>query len=264
MGAKFRPSSMRPALRRRLPLLFFLALAGAAAAGACKRDRPGETTFAAAAPEVGRRTDEVSEMTLTAPPFASTERTRRTEEVLAASGDVVTKVKVVFREAPPTIRGKTYVVEAKDGAVAVADGEGRPVPAAEADEVRRRYAWLGAADPVRAALPTSAVAPGTELGALAQAIARRVGQGAERLDVSDAKVTFKGPAGDEGVFDVAMKLTGTSGDVKTSTHVRGEMRVARKTGAPTKITLTGPVTLDGPRVKATGDLRMALERTPAP
>jgi hypothetical protein len=210
----------------RLFLLLFLLAACAACSRSPAPPGPAGTAFTKAAATAGERHVTTAELGLDAPTASRTpnglrERTTDTEEVLAVDRGVATR-KRVTREAPGQPPESTIV-------------EG---PAA--------------ADPITAALPDAPVAPGQDMPGLARAIGERL----KGLAVTDARVTFTRAAGDDAVFDVAMKLSRTEERIAMTMDLKGTLHVATTTGAPTSMRLSGPVTFAG----GSGTVTFALER----
>lgn len=194
--------------------------------GGCSRPAPPSgagTTFAKQPAVVGQKREKTSVMKLEASlrteatggkanesAITKHERSRRTDEVLAVTGGSVTKLKVTIDDREP------FVVEGER-----------------------------AVDPVTAALPDTPLTAGQKVDALAKAIGARMKDRGEGLEVSHVDVTFDGAKGDDGVFDVAMKLSKTEGPIALTMDLKGKMHVSTKTGLPASTHLEGPVTVGG-------------------
>lgn len=236
---------------------------------------PATTTlFTKAAPIVGAKRQESSELTMTVAMTVDggrsnvsvSEAVKRTEEVLAVSGDAVTKAKVTFDSVqstqPAALAGKTFVVEAKDGKLDVRDVHGKPASPAEAKEVEKHLKGLGKPDPMLAALPANGVVAGQKVEGVARVISDQVKEGGDGISVCDVVVTFKEQRGDDGVFDVSLQLTKDEGTTKMTIAVKGDIWVSTKTSATTKMDLSGPVTMSGGQMlktDASGNMSMKLE-----
>lgn len=239
----------------------------AAAATAAAR-----TVFTKAAPVVGAKRRESSELVMTMSMTVDgrrsdvnvSESVKRTEEILAVNGDAITKAKVTFDSVESSqasaVVGKTFVVEAKDGKLDVRDAEGKPAPPGQAREVEKHLESLGRPDPMLAALPPAGVVPGEKVDGVARAISDQLKDRGDGMTVSDVVVTFKERRGDDGVFDVALKLTKDEGATKMVIAVKGDAWVSTKTSWPTKMDLAGPVTIAGGRtVKTEGSGKMSMK-----
>lgn len=193
-----------------------------------------------------------------------TQAVTQTVEVLAATADAVTKLKVTFskidekmtddgkeKKKPSVIAGKTYVLESKAGKVDVQDDKGKPVSAAESKEAASHFKSLGKPDPIFAALPTTPIKAGDKVEPLAKGITERMAEG-DGPKVSDVTVTFREQSGDDGIFDVGMKMT----KEQMVMDMKGETRISTKTGQTTKLDLKGPIvitTTPDPKSKAKVD-----------
>lgn len=263
-------------------------LAATLVLAACKKDAPPDadagaisaaakgTSFTKIAPAVGTKRQESSDLRMTMAMTVDgrkddtsvTESVRRTDEVLAVAGNVVTKVKTKFETVestqPSAIAKKTYVVEAKDGKLDVRDEQGKPSPPGEAREVEKHFKNLGKPDPMLAALPATALVPGQKVDAIAEALTEHVKEPGESMTVKDVVVTFREGRAEEGIFDVTMKLTKEEGPVSMVIDVKGETWVSTKTGATTKMTLAGPIRVAGGnavKVDGSGKMSMKMEAT---
>ena len=253
-------------------------LAAVLAVAACKKepssfDKPvTRTLFARAAPVVGGKRRESSELVMTMAMTVDgrrsdsnvSESVKRTEEILAVSGDAVTKAKVTFDEVESsqasTLAGRSFIVEAKDGKLDVRDAEGKPAALDQAKEAERHLKNLGKPDPMLAALPANGVVPGEKVDGVARVISDQLKESGDGMTVSEVVVTFKEQRGEEGVFDVALKLTKDDGASKMQIAVRGDAWVSTKTGWATKMNLEGPVTISGgEKLKTEGSGKMSMK-----
>jgi hypothetical protein len=228
--------------------------------------------FTRAAPVVGAKRQEssarVMSLTMTVDGRPTdvnvSESVKRTEEILAVSGDAVTKAKVTFDSVestgPSTIAGKTFVVEAKEGKIDVRDEHGKVADAAEAKEVEKHVKNLGKVDPMLAALPPNGVVAGERVDPIARAISDQLKDAGDGMIANDVVVTFKEQRGDDGIFDVALKLTKDEGATRMVIEVKGDAWVSTKTGWPTKMDLAGPVTIAGGQLmKTEGSGKMTMK-----
>lgn len=254
----------------------------AALLAACKRPDPQTdaavslespataTLFLKAAPVVGAKRRESSELSMTVAMTVDggrsivsvSEVVKRTEEILAVSGNAITKAKVTFDSVqstqPSTIAGKTFVVEAKNGNLEVRDARDLPVSNAEAKEVEKHLKNLGKPDPMVAALPVDGVVAGQKVEGVARVITDQLKDSGDGMTVDDVVVSFKERRGDDGVFDVALKLTKDEGLTKMTIAVKGDVWVSTKTSSTTRMDLSGPVTIAG-GPDGTGTMSMKLD-----
>jgi hypothetical protein len=230
------------------------------------------TVFTKAAPVVGAKRQESSDLDMAISMTVDGKRNdttvkewvRHSDEVLAVNGDAITKVRTTFDSVagtqPSAITGKTYVVESKDGKIDVRDAQDKPAPANEAKEVEKNLKNLGKPDAMSAALPAIGVVPGQKVDAVAKALSDQLRDTGESTTAKDVVVTFKEQRGDEGVFDVALKLVKDEGAMSMVIDVKGETFVSTKTGATTRMNLTGPITVSGGNlVKADGSGKMSMK-----
>lgn len=246
----------------------------------CKKDPPAldkpvtPTVFAKVVPVAGAKRRESSELTM-ALSLATDggranvnvrESVKRTEEILAVTGDAVTKTKVTFDSVeatqPSVVGGKTFVVESKDAKLDVRDEQGKPAPADQAKEVEKHLKNLGKPDPMLAALPTGGVLPGQKVEGVAKAIRDQLKDDGDGMVANDVVVTFKEQRGDDGVFDVALELVKDEGSSKMVIKVQGAAWVSTKTSSTTKMELTGPVSIGGgsmSKTEGSGTMTMKME-----
>lgn len=188
------------------------------------------------------------------------ESVKRTEEVLAVAGDAITKTRVTFDDVkstqPSTLAGKTFVVEAKADRIDVvaAKDDGK----ADAKEVEKYLKNLGKPDPMLAALPAAGVSPGEKVDGVAKVISDQLRDSGDGMVASDVVVTFKEKRGEDGVFDVALKLTKDEGTTKMTIAVKGDVWVSTKTSSTTRMDLAGPVAISGATTGA-GTMTMKLD-----
>lgn len=196
--------------------------------------------------------------------IASEEQTTtdRTVEVVAISGDVVTRVKVRYkshetikrddgtetRENPP-VTGKTYLVEARKGAVVVLTEQGAAAPPAEASIVQKDFTDLGKPDEFRDALPDRPIRVGERLDSIAGAMKTRLSKGdgknmstVEGVTVRLARVDDHGGS-KTGVLDfIASVLYGES-HALIRMKVKGQVELRLEDGFTSSISMMGPVTV---------------------
>jgi hypothetical protein len=262
-----------------------------AAAAAAPAPPPG-VTFAVKAPVVGDKAVAASlnDMTMEASvalgkkalklSMQTTETESRTEEVLAAAGGAVTRLRVTYtakanvmkegkreRKLRNPLVGNTYVVEVKDGKVTAVDARSKPVKGTALKLLASTYERLGKPDPVAAALPTAPLVQGQRVEALAGAIRESLnGKAGKGISVGDVAVVFKDQEGDLGVFDVTAKLALVEKPMKFQMDLKGRMGVRLGTGQPANLTLEGPVTASSAdrrlKMEGTGTMKLSMSRTP--
>jgi hypothetical protein len=207
----------------------------------------------------------------------------RDEQILAVSGDAVTKVQVTYTarteamkeggkesKTPSPLAGRTYLVvwepgglgptgssagghgnpsrgpmsvEARDGKTSVLTSPGRPAPIAQARQVQSSYANLGQPDPILAGMPRRPLVPGQKVPELERALRAELAGRAKDMPVSAAAVTFTGVAGRDGLFDVALELSKEEPPMKYAIALKGQLRVSTATSQLTGFTLEGPLTI---------------------
>lgn len=197
----------------------------------------------------------------------------KSEEVLAVSGDAVTKLQVTYAEKSTSskengkakttasaLKGKTYVVEAKsDGKIDVRDARGHFVSSSETRQVAKDYHSLGKPDHVSAAMPARPLRQGDDVPELAKAIEEELADDATDLKVSDVSVKFHGSEGGEGVFEVTATLAKAEGPVKFAMRLGGTMKVRTSDAQLSGLDLSGPVTVgvnDDPAAKTPPKLKI--------
>ena len=232
-------------------------------------DKPvTRTLFTKAAPAVGAKRQESSELSMKVSmnvdggrsEISISESVKRTEEIIDVAGDAITKTKVTFDEVkstqPSALTGKTFVVEAKDGRIDVVAA--KDDAKADAKEVEKYLKNLGKPDPMLAALPSGGVAPGEKVDGVAKVISAQLRDSGDGMIASDVVVTFKEKRGEDGVFDVGLKLTKDEGATKMTIAVKGDVWVSTKTSSTTRMDLAGPVTISGAKT-GTGTMTMKLD-----
>lgn len=202
----------------------------------------------------------------------------KTVEVLAVSADAITKVKVTYKthskvekkdakESATTspVAGKTYVVEAKDGAITVLTDKGAAAPADETKAVQDDFKKLGKPNDLAKAIPDTPIKIGDRVDAIGQALQARVTKDddagtkttVESTAVTLTKVNDKGGA-KTGVFDLAFNLTVEKDSLIIRMKVKGTVEVRMEDGFPVSMSLQAPTTLatpdgaPGPKISGSG------------
>jgi hypothetical protein len=251
---------------------------------------PPGVTFAARAPVAGEKAEDQSrnEMAMEVS-FAlgkralkmamqTTETETRTEEVLAAAGGAVTKLRVTYtaktnvmregkkeRKLKNPLAGNTYTVESKDGKLTVLDARARPVKGTALKLITSTYETLGKPDPMTAALPRTPLVTGQKVEALARAFQESMkGKTGKGMTIGDVTVTFRDREGDVGVFDVTAKLLLVEKPMKFEMDLKGQVSLRLADGQPAGLTLEGPVTASSAdrrlKLEGTGTMKMSMTR----
>jgi hypothetical protein len=223
------------------------------------------------APTVGQKTERMSEAAISLTINADAEGTgtpERTEtssgvllkdtaETLAVSGDASTKVRVTFDKVDrrrkerrkqttksSAIAGRSYIIEAKNGRIEVSEESGELASASEAKEVEKHFQSLGRPDLLLAGVPPTPLKPGDRSEPLATALTEKLTEELEGMKVLDVGVIFKERSGEDGLFDVAMKLSKEEGAMRLAVDLTGPMRLSTTSGGVTlTVDLKGPITV---------------------
>jgi hypothetical protein len=206
----------------------------------------------------------------------------RQEQVLAVSGEAVTRLRVRYVEAnervqdesgdrsgPEATAGKTYVVDSASGTVVVTDERGNPAPPNEAKIVSRDYATLGKVAAFDAAIPTRPLTPGDSIDELGRALGEDLaGHVMPGFKGGPGRAVFKGTSGDEAIFEVQAQLAGPMGPMTLTLELAGEVRVKLATGRQSAIKLAGRIAISTPpemaqlmSVTGQGTIELAATRT---
>jgi hypothetical protein len=189
------------------------------------------------------------------------EQTEKAEECLAVTDKSCSKMKVTYTKAEKKVTtkdgktkdskvahaGKTYVLELKDGAVAVTTEDGKEPPKEELAAVKKDYKSFGKDGEILDAIPEK-VKVGDSLDKLAQALASRAMDSENKPSKMDAKVTVKEFKTVDGktiiVLDISMDAEGeedNGGAIKVS--MKGTIDLRADIGLPLKREMKGPVSV---------------------
>ncbi|MFO0617278.1 MAG: protein kinase [Polyangiaceae bacterium] len=241
-----------------------------------------EITFSKPNPRVGERTvttkTRVTSVNVTRPPkgdVKTTESSATTETILAADGKTILKMKVAYGDVTSeTVEGgkstttktpvsnKTYVVEFKGGALVVTDENYKPVPAAEADIVKKDEAEsVGKPTPTLTSLPDGPVKRGAAVDTIAEIL--RTEAADAKTDVSDVVVKLERVETDRGghrvgVFAVSLKVVNHEAEFATAMTLKGSLSI-REDARPIAYALEGPVTLKGAQIDVAGTWSLRIE-----
>lgn len=266
-----------------------------AAQGEVKEAASSEVTLQIKAPAVGakRKVEESNVLTMQIKmgpkdmSIVEKETVRQIEEVLAVTGNLVTKMKVTYEEnseestegtktkkKPDTLAGKTFIVEAVQGKVNVTTGEGKPVMGPAKLTLLKKFKNFGQQDKIEAALPKRPLKIGEELPELGAALGEQLkasmdDDGRSGMTVDPPKVTLKRKEGDLAVFGMTAVARSTKGMMKgLVVNTNGEIFVRIADGQTTKMTADGTLGLT-PEEQAkskgmtlTGALKRLMTATP--
>ncbi|MBK8254169.1 MAG: hypothetical protein IPK82_16070 [Polyangiaceae bacterium] len=210
--------------------------------------------------------------------------TERTVEVMAVSNDVVTKIKVTYKSyekakkkdgkpepSKVNLTGKTYILEAKDGAVTVSTQGGAAAPEEEAKAVKKDFKNFGKGDSMSKALPDKPIRVGDRVDSIAQAFSDRFSEddsGKEKATVEKAVVTFSAvkdtPGGKVGVFDYSFDLAIDNGLMIIRMPIKGQAELRMEDAMPTAVNMKSPINVSsqGGSITGSGDANMSLTRQP--
>ena len=267
-----------------------------AATTAATADKPAGVVFTKKAPAVGDKRDEDETMDLSMAlsidlgngkpmnqDVKEHDEKKRVVEVLAATGDAVTKVKVIYgtvdkktteggkdKTKPSPTSGKTYIVDSAGGKTTVTDANGKASPVIEAKEVEKDFKSLGKPDPMTAAIPSTPLKPGDKVDAMSTALTEFLNRDmkeSEGVKVSNVNVTFKEQSGDEGIFDLALTVTKEDGPMGLAIDLKGTAHMLVKGSTPTKLEMKGPIKIvakedpKAPKMKIEGSGTMSMLMT---
>ncbi|MFO0588576.1 MAG: hypothetical protein U0441_13590 [Polyangiaceae bacterium] len=219
------------------------------------------------------------------------ESTTRQEEVLAVADKAVTKAKVTYVDKTKSqtedgkekkakknpLVGKTYILELKDGKLAITDEKGKKVPKAEEDQIRKDNSHFGKPDPFTSAIPTKPMEVGKPVPELSTAIQEQMAahdssNEKDKLNVGDVEVklaSIEGSGADQqGVFDVKLTLSSPKSGknpFEMKIMMAGQLKVRAKDGWPTSFKASGPLEMGeagGKKgISGSGTLQLTFETT---
>ncbi len=186
-------------------------------------------------------------------------------EALAVDGPAVTKVKIVVQERtqtefdegkqtkknPSVTSGKTYIAEAKNGAIAVTNEKGGAVSKEEARLVEKQAPYLGKPNDLLKTLPEK-IKVGASVPEIAAIMRSKLAandpndDSREVMAVRTVDVTLKGTRTEGGeevaVFDVKTTLVRRDASEMTM-DMNGEFTLRTRDGWPLLLSLRGPITM---------------------
>jgi hypothetical protein len=187
----------------------------------------------------------------------------RREDILAATEDRITKMKVAYvnrmvtivrngveHQSVSVVSGKTYVVEKKDGELVISTEQGGRVSQREGDVIAQDYQTLGQQDPYVKAMSDKPIAVGQSVDGLAVALRQDIIRGAQgRVGFGNVGVVLTGtrPCGGAvcGVFAVKLDLGYEVERVSNQSELSGEMLIRTSDSWPVSVSLEGPVVMNG-------------------
>jgi len=245
------------------------------AAAAEKKPASDEVTFKKKAPAVGDKRVSTSNLTMKltmtlegigpSPKSISVgkvEAVEKNEEVLAVDKDIITKLKVTYNSKSDVdnkdgkektksypVVGKTYVLESKDGKLAVLTEKGTPAPAAEASIVQKDYKQFGKKDDFQSAVPERSLKVGEKVDELTTALKEKMFAGEDekrKPEVQDAEIRLASVREVEGkkvgVFDVTLKVKMTEEPLGMLMDLKGQIEVGVDDAWARDMKLEGPIT----------------------
>ena len=191
-------------------------------------------------------------------------------EVLAVSAEAVTKAKITYevtdkqivggkeKAMPVAHSGKTYILDATGGKLAItADGGAAPTKE-ELEVITKAEKRFGKADRMSVLLKDREFKKGETVDFPADQIADLMGD--DEMVVEVLKLTYSANAGDNPVFDMVMKAKVTQPDSVIEMDLTGKATVDLKSGEALDMTLEGPIKMTG-KASATGTMKMVGKRT---
>jgi hypothetical protein len=185
------------------------------------------------------------------------EHAKKHEEVLGATAQAIMKERITYLEAiaseeapgqmpgapkPTAIAGKTYVVEAKDGALFVTDEKGAAPPSEQADLVKY-------AQGQKVTFPPAELAGAVQTG--------------DTFQFVELSLTLTALSGGTASFDITMEMAADAGPlIHMTIPLEGTISVEVASGLPDEMNMEGPVSVAPPNAdvatKVTGSGRMKL------
>jgi hypothetical protein len=238
-----------------------------AAAAEVPADAAAETvTFTIKLPEVGEIRDvtDVQHLTGTVKangadmPIVEHREEKRTEEVLALDGAVVTKLKVSFdkvivhdqqgkdsKKPASPLEGKTFVATWDKGAIVVVDDKGKKVPpevaALVASSVKET---VGREAPMRTILVAHQFRTGEPV-VLTPDEARLLAQDEKATVGEGTSLTLLERKDDVATLSLDSKIRSTQGAMTTDIAIKGTIKLEVATGRPREMNLAGDIKSTG-------------------
>jgi hypothetical protein len=191
-------------------------------------------------------------------------------EVLAVSAEAVTKAKITYevtdkqqvggkeQAMPVPHSGKTYVLDATGGKLAITADGGAAPGKEELELITKAEKRFGKADRMSVLLKDREFKKGETVDFPADQIADLMGD--DEMVVEVLKLTYSANAGDHPVFDMVMKAKVTQPDSVIEMDLTGKATIDKASGEALEMTLEGPMKLTGKNT-ATGTMKMTGKRT---
>lgn len=191
-------------------------------------------------------------------------------EVLAVSADAVTKAKVTYdvtdkqtvggksQAMPAPHSGKTYILDATGGKITITVDGGAAPGKDDLEVVTKAEKRFGQADRMALLVKDREFKKGEAVDFPPDQIKDLMGD--DELVVEALRLTYSANAGDNPVFDMAMKAKANQPDAVIEMDLTGKATIDRKTGEAIEMTLEGPIKMTG-KASATGTMKMIGKRT---
>jgi hypothetical protein len=203
-------------------------------------------------------------------PMVGGEHEVKAIEVLAVTGDIVTKEKVTYttlehsqklagqeKLQPPVIAGKTYTIEAGDTLAVTTDAG--PAAEAEAKEVQDAEKNFGKPEKFGKLLEGKTFKKDETVDFPADQIADAMGD-ADNMKVTKLSMTYRGMEGEVAMFDMAMTIVQETPGGTLTMDMAGKAKVDPKTNEPVDMALDGKLAMTG-KAEATGTMTMHESRS---
>jgi len=177
---------------------------------------------------------------------------KNTIEVLAATPEAMTKIRVVYGERsqqqtmngqakanPDPLAGHTYVVEAKDGKIS-ATREGHPASADESAELEREWKSLGQQEKMAKLMASREFVVGERVALTGDEMKALMDDESDKSAVVDAAITLTGVEGAQATFSMEMTFQVKDGP-PLSIPLRGTVVVDAQKGWPLEFKMEGPI-----------------------
>lgn len=208
---------------------------------------------------------------------------RKERTILKADAEgVVTDMKVHYLEARKAsitqgkteretepVEGKTYRLRRRGDETVITYPDGGTPPRDELDAVEKDYRRFGEPDRVFASLPTRPLSPGERVPELEKSLEKTFADTAleqPKGTVERVEVTFAGPKGKLGVFDVEVVLAINKSPLEMRFPLKGKLELYLSNGWLHELEMAGPVEVaaskgGGPPITGGGTMKMTSSAT---
>lgn len=192
-------------------------------------------------------------------------------EVLALTGNVVTKAKVAYdivekqtvggkiQEMPSPVTGKTYVLDASNGKLAITTDAGAKPSADEIVAIEKDEDNFGKPDRMQALLDGKTFKKGETVDFPADQIKGVMGDAGGRT-VTKMSLTYTGNEGTDPAFDWVVAFVQEDRGMKIVSEATGKVVVDVASGELLSMTVEGPIEMTG-KATATGTMKITGTRT---